>query len=292
MRPPLPVSIRRCDPTWAGFVLAALVLIASPAAAASSRGSFDRAPYFDGRPAGAVRPAAHVAPAFRTEPGSLDPTPDRSRAIAALLDSLRLEIGRLGLTESLAVDPRLLGGPDVHFGCRRGGTGADGTPLPPGEIDTREPRRMAFEVEGPSKAWREAVAAGADSALAAIVSVQLRFGDYWVRQKDIKGGKTIELGAGRTMELPWLTSLDDPVQVLQVTGALVSRSGRVLRVGAEALGARRTGMTASVLGAQEVFTEQDLRALLDPPADGTAPAWRVALRALVEGLLGEGAASR
>ena len=53
------------------------------------------------------------------------------------------------------------------------------------------------------------------------------------------------------MPLTWLTSLDDPVQVLQLTGVLVAPDGRVLRVGAEGVLARRTGMAASMAGAQE-----------------------------------------
>jgi hypothetical protein len=44
-------------------------------------------------------------------------------------------------------------------------------------------------------------------------------------------------------------------------------------------------MTASVLGAQEVLTEEDLRALTEPAAGGTDPVWRTALRELVTRLL-------
>jgi hypothetical protein len=218
--------------------------------------------------------------------GSLDPTPDRSPGLAEVLDSLRTEIGRLGLTTALATDPRLAGGPDVYFGARRGGVGPDGTPRGPDEVDPAEPRKMAFEVEGPSKAWKEAARKAAGDGVRAIVTVQLGFGDHWIRQQDWKGNKAIGLGSGRSMPVAWLTSLDDPVQVLQLTGALVTAEGKVLRVGAEGLIARRTGMAASVAGAQEVLREEELQALTAPGPAGE-PVWRTALRALVAGLIEE-----
>jgi hypothetical protein len=257
--------------------------MASAAAAATQRGSFDKAPFYDGKVPSGMRPVAHAAIVFHHEPANLDPTPAKSKALAALLDSVRAELDALGLTRPLAGVPAE-GGPDVLFGCRRGGTNADGTPMMPDEIDTREPRKMAFEVEGPKRPWRDALRAAAGDARG-VVSIQLRFGEQWVRQKNLKGSKTIELGTGRTMDVPWLTSLDDPVQVLQLTGALVTPEGKVTRVGAEGIGARRTGMTASVLGAQEVMTEEDLAALLAPGEGGVAP-WRAALRTLVAGLIG------
>ena len=249
-------------------------------AAATSRGSFAGAPYYDGKVPAGLRSVACVGVAFHAEPGALEPTPTNSPALAALVDSLALELGRLGLGGPLVF--RKEGAPEVDFGCRRGGVDAAGQPLAPSEIDVREPRRMAFVVEGPRKAWREDLRAAADSVNAVIV-VTVRFGEYWVRQADLKGSKNIELGTGRAMPIQWLTSLDDPVQVLQLTGALVASEGRVLRVGAEALTARRTGMAASVLGAQEILTEEDLQSLLATRTDGD-PVWRIALRQLVAGL--------
>ena len=267
------------------LIALSLTTLAAPVQAAGTRGNFDRPPYYDGKPKGAVKPAAHVGVRYRAELGSLDPTPERSRALAAVLDSLNAELSRLGLTVALAADPSKERAPDVAFGCRRGGTGSDGLRLAATEIDTREPRRMAFEVEDASKQWREQLKAAAGESVKGIVSVQLGFGEYWVRQKDWKGNKVIDLGPTRSMPLTWLTSLDDPVQVLQLTGALVAPDGRVLRVGAEGLLARRTGMAASMVGAQEVLGEEELRRLTEPSATGAGPVLRAALRDLVTGLL-------
>jgi hypothetical protein len=158
----------------------------------------------------------------------------------------------------VALDPGTTGAPDVAFGVDRAGE-----TLGPGDVDPDAPRRMVFMVEGPSKKWREQLRTASGGKPPAVLSLQLGFDEYWVRQKNLKGDKTIDLGSGRNMSLPWLTSLDDPVQVLQLTGALVLPDGKIARVGAEGLIARRTGMTASAFGAQEVLTEADLSALTD-----------------------------
>jgi hypothetical protein len=113
---------------WIAVVLG--LGIAAPAFAASTRGAFDKAPFYDGKGTTA-RPVAHVPIAFRDEPGSLDPTPARSAALGSLLDSLAAELDRLTLTRPLPGSPPQDRGPDVRFGCRRGGTGDDGIPRSP-----------------------------------------------------------------------------------------------------------------------------------------------------------------
>lgn len=254
--------------------------------AATSQGSFDRAPFYHGKPKAAVAPVGVVEAWYRTEPGSLDLTPDRSPALAAILDSVRAELERMpGLTR-LAVDFRQQGRPDVRFGCRRGGTASDGTPRSSTEVDPSEPRRMAFEVEGPSRVWRERAKAAAGDSIRSVLSIQLGFGDVWVRQKDWKGNKRIELGAGRSADVAWLTSLDDPVDVLFLTASLSTPDGKVVRVGAEGLLARRTGMLASTLGAQEVLSERDLEVLSAAEEDGM-PLWKSALQTLVRRMTGD-----
>jgi hypothetical protein len=264
---------------------AGLALVAPNAIAATTRGTFDRPPYYDGKLKSAPRHAAHVPVRFRSEPDAIDASPERSPALRALLDSLNAALPVLALTTALPTQVDGQGQPDVRFGVRHGGVTADGTPRAPGEIDTSSPPRMSFEVKGPSRAWKEqariaAAAAGAD----AVITLQLGFDDYWIRQKNLKGEKAIELGTGRRMNLAWLTSLDDPVQVLQLTGALATPDGRVLRVGAEGLIARRSGMTAAMIGAQEMLSEDEIRQLTE--ASSGDPVWRTALRSLIEGLLG------
>lgn len=274
-------------PARAGSALAifliGLAALHSPTHAASTRGDFDRPPFYNGKAPGSIRGAAHVAVTYREEVGSLDPTPGKSPALAGLLDSLQVELVRLGLTRPLAgADQPATDGPQIRFGIRREG---EGPPPGPGDPPIEESRRMTFAIDGPGRKWKDRVRTAAGDSVGAVVVIQLGFSEQWVRQTSWKGSKSIELGARRAMPVTWLTSLDDPVQVLQLTGALIGPDGRVLRVGCEGLLARRTGMTASSFGAQETLRETELESLL-APADGSTPVWRDALRDLVSGLLG------
>ena len=91
------------------------------------------------------------------------------------------------------------------------------------------------------------------------------------------------------MPLPWLTSLEAPVSVLQVTGALVDREGKAVRIGAEGIMARRTSLMGSGVGLQRILRDEDIeqtRSLVRDDLPGRPLAWQVALRHLVEQLTG------
>ena len=113
--------------------------------------------------------------------------------------------------------------------------------------------------------------------------------DYFIRQKGLRGSKEVELGTGYTVSLPWLTGLETPVSVLQLTGALMNPDGTAVRIGAEGMLARQTGMLAGAIGAQRIITEKDvaeLRTARRTDLAGQPLVWQVALRNLVAGLTG------
>jgi hypothetical protein len=117
----------------------------------------------------------------------------------------------------------------------------------------------------------------------------LEVGQYLPRQTGLRGDKEVELGTGHVVRLPWLTSLETPVSVLQLTGALVSSDGRAIRIGAEGILARRTPLVASALGAQRLVSDEDVeqaRTLRRDDLPGQPLAWQVALRHLVAQLTG------
>jgi hypothetical protein len=151
---------------------------------------------------------------------------------------------------------------------------------------------MRLAVGRPSSEWIEGVRAvldesGADYALV----VTLEVGQYWTRQTGLRGSKSVELGTAYTMPLPWLTSLEAPVSVLQVTGALVDRDGKAIRIGAEGIMARRTSLLGSAVGLQRILRDEDIEAarlLKREELPGQPLAWQVALRHLVEELAGAG----
>lgn len=226
--------------------------------------------------------------------------PSEAGAAAALLASLD---GRL---DSLARSVRLVpppadatrGAPDVQFSCVTENLVPDGDCLrTDGALGRgRQPKRLA--VTRGSDAWRSWLGPALTSANADhVLILTLEIGQYLPHQVGLKGDKVIELGTDNRESLPWLTSLETPVQVLQITGALVNAEGKAVRIAAEGLFARRTGLLLSAVGAQALITDAEMSAFMERRREGVpgAPlAWQVALDALVRRLVppaGEGTVS-
>jgi hypothetical protein len=105
----------------------------------------------------------------------------------------------------------------------------------------------------------------------------------------LRGSKSVELGSDNVQSLPWLTSLETPVTVLQLTGALVDSTGKARRIGAEGIAAQRTRLLVSAIGAQELFGDEEIKRVRSARRDdlaGSPLAWQVALRHLVAELMG------
>ena len=149
---------------------------------------------------------------------------------------------------------------------------------------------MHLAVGRPSPEWIGWVAGvmGASGVEQALV-LTLEVGQYWIRQRGLRGVKEVELGTDHVVRFPWLTSLEGPVSVLQLTGALVGPDGRASRIGAEGLLARRTSMGVSMLGGQSLVTDAEIRQLRMARRDdlpGSPLVWQSGMRALVSQLTG------
>ncbi|HET7187584.1 MAG TPA: hypothetical protein VFI52_05490, partial [Gemmatimonadaceae bacterium] len=112
--------------------------------------------------------------------------------------------------------------PDVQFGCvpDAGGDCADpSAPGPAVRSSEAEQPRMRLAVGRPSPEWSAAAresldARGAQQALV----LTLEIGQYWVTKSGWTNRKSIALGTNYSVPLPWLTSLETPVSVIQLTG--------------------------------------------------------------------------
>lgn len=236
---------------------------------------------------------ASQSPVFDPAPG--DELQQLLAVMTAYLDSL-------GVGPKLAenADPGPSKGripPDVRLGCETETGAPDGDCAD--RIDGalgRGARSLKLSVGRPSADWARWI----DTTLGAaqvdgVLLITLEIGQYSIRQRGLLGAKEIVLGTDHVARLPWLTSLETPVAVIQLTGALVDRSGKAVRIGGEGLLARRTPLLISALGGQALVTDDEMRMLrtarrLDQP--GEPLAWRVALRTLVAGLTGRAAATR
>ncbi len=290
-----------------------LVLTLTAAACASTGSTFgsgtgdaylERPPFYAGR---TPMPAADRDPRFGHVPvayqrgASQAPIFDPSLGpdMLALLDDMTAFLDSLGLSARLADGGRVSAvthaatrrPPDVHFGCVTDSLDPDDDCAERGdEALGRGPQRMRLAVGRPSEEWTAWASelmgdAGVDHTLV----VTLEVGQYWIRQRGLRGTKVVELGTGHEVTFPWLTSLETPVAVLQLTGAVVGRDGRATRIGAEGLLARRTSLPLSALGAQALITDEEvaeLRVARREDLPGRPLTWQVGLRSLVEQLAG------
>lgn len=233
------------------------------------------------------------------QPALFDPRWGPGSPISALLGDFNDALDSLAASEGLT--PLRLGDgatsrasleapPDVRFGCL--------TELDlPGEdcaergdsVLGRGDQRMKLAVGRPSAQWVSATGSAMDRAgLSHVLVLTLEVGQYLPKQKGLAGRKSVELGTGYEVEFPWLTSLETPVAVLQLTGALMDRDGKAVRIGAEGIVARRTRLPVSALEAQELLSDADVAAARTQRREdlaGTPLAWREAMEQLVTQLV-------
>jgi len=248
-------------------------------------------PYYAGaRPAGDTGAIGHLPVTYQrgaTQEPLFDPAGGPGTPIQAFLTELTASLDSLGATTRLAAGAPSGTPPDVQFSCETDPSGDCVTG--PGALG-REDIRMRLAVARPAAQWVAWVGAGMDGAgMARVLVITLEVGQYRLAQRGLRGDKVVELGSGHTASLPWLTSLETPVHVLQLTGALVGRDGRAIRIGAEGLLARRTSLPMSALGAERLITAQEVaeaRTARRADLPGQPLVWQAALRTLVAELTG------
>lgn len=262
-------------------------------------------PYYAGASAATIAATSSIGvlPIYfqqgATQPGGFDPRSGPGTQIAALLADMNAYVSSL-TTQGGAKPTRVSAtalmnamqsnttvvAPDVRFGCLTVNDLVGEECAARGDSALgRAGQRMKLAVGRPSAEWTQLAGAAMDSAkVGHVLVLSLEIGDYLMRQRGLSGQKVVEMGTGHDVSLPWLSSLSTPVSVVQVTGALMDRQGRAVRIGAEGLYAVRTRLTISALGAQEMLRDADVSALRTQRRDdlpGTPLVWQEALRQLV-----------
>lgn len=279
-----------------GRSLAAAMMVVSAACAGATVGSgvgdavLTRPPFMAGRLPAADAVIAHAPIAYQAgavNPGSFDP---EEAAVAGLVADMNAYLddmlGRPPVTAEVAERGDR---PDVLFSCvtdvldecDEDGAVRDGR------------REMRLAVTRATTQWTHWVAAAlAQGRATHALLLTVEVGEYWPRQKNLLGAKEIELGPDHVVSLPWLTGLDRPVSVIQLTGALVDSTGRAVRIGAEGMLARRTNLLIGAIGGQVLITDEDvatLRTAVREDLPGRPLVWQAALHDLIEGLTGRDA---
>lgn len=269
-----------------------------------------RSPWYAGArstPVAAAGTRVGVAPiSYQKRDGQgevFDPSGAPGSPMAALLAEMNLYLDSLTAANGSKPVRLLEGGaagarpamrgvqPDVRFGCLREGN------LPGEDCAERGDsvlgrnanlNQMKLEVGRPSAEWTQWFAEEtANSGVEHALVITIEVGEYLVRQTGLRGSKSVELGTHHVQDLPWLTSLEQAAQVIQLTGALVGRDGKAIRIGAEGLVAKRTPITASGFGLVSLITDDDVRAvrtLRRTDLPGSPLAWQEALRTMVREL--------
>jgi hypothetical protein len=252
--------------------------------------SFDKPPFY----AGAVAPndskVAHLPIRYQRgaeQGGQFEPTNGSASPAAALVAEMNAYLDSLAVSAKLSPNLAEVGtAPDVHFGCVQAMIGGDCL----GDGDEDANHELQLSIGRPSTDWTQWIATTLDTeSHAQALMITLELGQYWPRQKGLSLGKEIRLGSDYTVGVPWLTSLERPIAVVQLTGALIGRDGRAIRIGAEGMLAKRSNIALSAIGAQMLVTDDDierLRTLRRDDLPGQPLVWQVALRNLVSQLTG------
>lgn len=258
------------------------------------------APYYAGTVATSAR-VGHLPVMFQrgaSQPASFDPSSAPGSELAGLVADMNAYLATLGVSASLIAPSEATesfgvnaSAPDVRFGCATEGNLPGGDCVARGDSALGRGRQtMHLAVGRPSAAWTARTSelmAGAGVAHTLVITLEV--GQYLTKQSGWRGSKSVVLGTSHEESLPWLTSLETPVAVLQVTGALMDASGKAVRIGAEGIAAQPTRLLVSAVGAQELFGDEQVRkARVARRADlpGSPLAWQVALRDLVVQLTG------
>ena len=253
--------------------------------------SFDKPPFYAGADVPNVAGVAHLPIRYQrgAEQGAqFEPKDATGSPAASLVAEMNAYLDSIAASVKLSPASAELGtAPDVHFGCQPAVIGGDCL----GDGDEDANHQLELSVGRPSQDWIGWLGTALDSASHdKVLVITLELGQYWPRQKGISLGKEVRLGSDYTVGVPWLTSLEHPVAVVQVTGALVGRDGRAIRIGAEGMLAKRSHILVSALGAQSLVSDEDLerlRTLRRDDLPNQPLVWQVALRNLVSQLTGQ-----
>jgi hypothetical protein len=274
------------------------VIFATGACAGTTIGSgvgdayLERPPFYAGAAVADTGRTGHLGIAYQrgaTQETIFEPSAESGSPVAALLREMNRYLDSLGASVRVVAASTAPGrAPDVQFSCETNPEGECAT-ADEGMLGDRE-EKMRLAIARPSAewvAWLNAALDASGAARALVLTIEI--GDYRMTQKSWRGDKAVFLGTNYSVNVPWLTSLDTPVNVLQLTGALVDREGKAVRIGAEGLLARRTRLLVSSIGGQELISDEDVQRLRTARREdlpGQPLVWQVALRHLVAQLTG------
>lgn len=254
----------------------------------SSVKEMNKAPYYDGKKV-AIDGKVGLLPAeydIRLYRAFFED--DRKAALEPLLDEIDAFAGKFDMLKPMSIidlDPEQA--PDIYMG------NVDAFNSPTSRTSSGEDEdktQMVLYRYAPSKAWKDSLLArAAQENVDYFLYITVGFGEYFLRMKNLLGSKELQLGTGNSEPSKWLSDLDAPADVLQVTGALLDKNGKILRCGAEGIIAKKTGFLKSLIDVQDLISDAEIAKLLndDRRADltGEPLKWEAAVQNLIAQVL-------
>ena len=176
------------------------------------------------------------------------------------------------------------GAPFVYVGSSEG----EGAPPAAAEMRLEHDKYppMIIHIENGSKAWRKALEAEAQTQY--VLAINIGFAHYPKADRGMFGKKVV-LGTGYEHSIRFLSAEDKPVEVLQVTGMLLDREGKILRAGAEGMFHEDSPFWVQVLEMEKSMDDNTLHRILKEERRDDLPerplVWQAALKNLLEQLL-------
>ncbi len=193
--------------------------------------------------------------------------PAYRNALSPLVDSLNGRLSRLEwVMATRALDLPGSSMPVLYFGTPQNRDPATGGP--PSESPPSKPSPMIIAYSAPTADWKAAIDSRLREAGAEyVIVVTLGFSEYTMDRTFVLESK-VYLGTDYSKRVTWVLDPNEPIQVLHLVGALIDRSGTVVRVAVEGLIASETtgparALLSKVTGGKSIIRESEIASLLD-----------------------------
>lgn len=207
----------------------------------------------------------------------------RETILQPLMDTMNQYLDSLAWSQPMAGSVPQKGLPWLFVGSSEAETAPSATMMMMDDHDEYPP--MALYLDKPSKDWKKAfsqVMAEQQADYAILIWIGLT--EYPKSDKGLFKKKVV-LGTHYEREIRFLSAVDKPVEVLQLTGVLLDKEGNVIRAGAEGflhedspfwVQALEAGTTVDDNAIRKLFTEERREDLPGQPLT-----WKVAVENLV-----------
>ncbi len=210
----------------------------------------------------------------------------REQVLQPLLQEMNLYLDSLDWSQTLTEPLPKSGKPYLFVGSSEAESAPPVTMMMREDHDMYPP--MAMYLEKGSKEWRRSFTETMKQAKAEYaILTWIGLTEYPKANKGVFKKKVV-LGTGYEREIRFLSAVDKPVEVLQVTGLLLDKEGNVLRAGAEGFLHEDSPFWVQALEAGTTIDDNAINKLFDEQRREDLPgnplAWRVAIHNLMEQL--------